>query len=78
MTLIQQPDQEKVLILKTNTHSFHIANVSYRHICSKPQLFIIRQTRTLSLSVEKYLSGDLNINDDFYTTVKILFQITNF
>ena len=48
MTLIQQPDQEKLLILKTKTHSFHTANVSYRHISSKPQFFIIRQTRTLS------------------------------
>ena len=84
MTLIQQPGKEKLLILKTKTHCFHTANTSYRHISSKPQFFIIRQTRALSNLVENYLSGDLNINlgalDDFYTTsaINILFQITNF
>ena len=84
MTLIQQPGKEKLLILKTKTHCFHTANTSYRHISSKPQFFIIRQTRALSYLVENYLPGDLNINlgalDDFYTTsaINILFQITNF
>ena len=34
MTLIQQSDKEKLLILKTKAHSFHTANLSYRHISS--------------------------------------------
>ena len=84
MTLIQQAGKEKLLILKTKTHCFHAANISYRYISSKPQFFIIRQTRAFSYLVENYLSGDLNINlgafDDFYTTsaINILFQIKNF
>ena len=45
---IQQPGKEKLLILKTKTHSFHTANISYRQISSQPQFFIIRQTRALS------------------------------
>ena len=48
MRLIKQPGKEKLLILKTKTHSFHTANISYRQISSQPQFFIIRQTRALS------------------------------
>ena len=32
MTLIQQSGKEKLLIVKIKTHSFHPANISYRHI----------------------------------------------
>ena len=47
MTLIKQPAKEKLLILKTKAHSFHTANISYRHITSQHQFFIIRQTIAL-------------------------------
>ena len=49
MTLIQQPDKEKLLILKTKPiASTQLANISYRHISSQPQFFIITQARALS------------------------------
>ena len=44
MTLIQQPGKKKLLILKTKSfkqHSFHTLYISYRHISSQPQFFII-------------------------------------
>ena len=34
MTLTQQPGKEKLLILKAKIHSFHTANISYKHISS--------------------------------------------
>ena len=33
--------QGKTTNFKTTTHSFHTANISYRHISSQPQFFII-------------------------------------
>ena len=41
LTMIQQPVKKKLLILKTKTHSLHTANISYRHISSQPQFFIV-------------------------------------
>ena len=42
MTLIQQPDKEKILILKAKSHSFLTTNISYSHIYS--QKFFYSQT----------------------------------
>ena len=53
MTLIQQPGKEKLQILKTKSHSFHKANISYRHISSKLRFFIVRQTRAFKLISKK-------------------------
>ena len=36
MTLIQQPGKEKLLILKTKTHSFLTSNISYRQPTNRP------------------------------------------
>ena len=35
VTLVQQPDKEKLLILKAKAHSIHTTNISYRHIFFK-------------------------------------------
>ena len=42
MTLIQQPDKEKILILKAKSRSFLTTNISYSHIYS--QKFFYSQT----------------------------------
>ena len=83
--MIQQTGQEK-LILKTKTHTFHTANVSYRHFSFLQHhlIFHYEAKNSLNLISRKYLSGDLDVNlgalDGVYTisVINILFEIKNF